>query len=571
MKNFKKVQRIAALSLAGLLGCSGLVACAGGGGGTSDDGTSGGGTSGGGSNAAQTELRIKVFNGGLGSDWLRELAGNFEETFKDVSFETGKKGVKFSFTADKEFSDLPTKMSTGTDVHDIYYTSDCRFWTFMDANVAYDVTDIMTADVYDEDGFVKLNTTKDGWETQSESIADRITVEHTAERLNVGTEAAPQYYALPFDDSTVGIIVDWDLFKANGWDDGSGIDGMPGTMQEFYDLLDEIRGEGLSGFIYGTGVQYTRVLQDAVIAQVEGLEKYYDLFSDYEGYYDFDGDGVEEEDEYITPATAYRIMDTKGYEKAVEMALTMFTKNDENKAYYDGSVANNVEFGQAQINFVQSVKTNQQIAMLIEGEWWENEARATFNSMGDIEDKYAYGKREFRMMPIPTFDSTNEEQRYTLGSWTGGACTIVNEKTVGNNADLQELVKLWLQYQYSTEGLKCFSRYSGATLPFDYDMSDAELEELTPFARNMFELRRDPRVEVVYNGDSLEEANVRNAAAQLNFNTELANGARYSAQPLFAHALKMSKAGNIPSVQEYIEGMHRFQDQLIKDAYAPQN
>ena len=564
MKNFKKVQKIAALSLAGLLSCSGLFACAGGGGG----GNSGSSSSGGGASKGETTtFRVHIFNGGLGYQWFLELKANFEEMFKDVSFEPGKKGVTIDYTADKDFSSLHTKMAVGADSHDLFYTSDCNFWNFMDENVAYDVTDVMTADVYDEDGFVKLNSAGDGWATQSKSIADRITVDFTAERLNVGTEAEPQYYALPFDDSTAGIVVDWDLFKANGWDDGSGIDGMPGTMQEFYDLLDEIRAAGYSAFIYGTGVQYTRVIQDAVIAQVEGLDTYYDLFSDYTGEYDFNGDGEISDDEKITPATAYKIMDIKGYKAAVEMATKLFTKNEADKAYYDQAVANGVEFGVAQMNFVSSVMSNQPIAMLFEGEWWENEARATFDSMGDIMPEYGYGQREFRMMPIPTFDSTNEDQRYTLGSWTGGACTIVNEKTVGNNPALQKVIELWLQYQYSAEGLKCFSRHSGATLPMEYEMTDKELEALTPFARNTFKLRRDPRIEVVYNGVALQEEHIRKGAAQLNYATEVSTG-RYGGNTLFNLMLKMSKGGKMVSVEEYVAGLHTFQDQGIIDAYA---
>ncbi len=552
MKNFKKVQKIAALSLAGLLSCSGLAACGG---------------DGGGSKGGKTELKIKVFNGGLGYAWLQELANNFEEQFKNVSFETGKTGVKIAFTPDKDFAELAVKMKTGADMHDIYYTSDSNFLNFMDEGVAYDVTDIMTADVYDNDGKVKLNSAGDGWATQSKSIADRISVEHTAERLNVGTEA-PKYFALPFDDSTAGIIVDWDLFKENGWNDGSGIDGMPGTMQEFYDLLDEIRGANCSAFIYGTGVQYTRVLQYAVMAQVDGTETYYDLFSDYEGYYDFNGDGdTEDEGEYITPATAYKILDTRGYKAAVEMADTLFRPNAAGKVFYDNAVANGVEFGVAQMNFVSSIMTEQPIAMIFEGEWWENEARATFDSMGDIIPEYGYGKREFRMMPIPTFDSTNENQRYTLGAWTGGACTIVNEKTVGNNSDLQKLVELWLQYQYSVEGLKCFSRHTGATLPLEYDMTDKELEDLTPFARDLFKLRRDPRVEVIYGGSSIQEEKIRKGAAQLSFNTQVSTG-RFGANVLFNLMLRMSKGGYMVSVEEYIQGMHTWQDQDIIDAYS---
>ena len=593
MKKIKNAKRIAALWLAGLLGCSGLVACGGGGGGTtsssggdttsssgSDDITSSSGSdditsssseditsssSTSGSKEEKTILKVKVFNGGLGYEWLQELANKFSEQFKDVSFEPGKKGVELKFTADKDFSSLYTKMATGADKHDLYYTSDSNFYNFMESKVAYDVTDIMTEEVYDSDGYVQLAADGKSWKEQSKSIADRITSEHIATRLNVGSEDDPQYFALPFEDSTAGIIVDWDLFKAKGWNNYNGIDGMPATINDFYNLLNRIRQAGYSAFIYGTGVQYTRVIQDAVIAQVDGTETYYDLFSDYTGEYDFNGDETITEDEKITPATAYKILDTKGVKAAVEMATKMFEKNSAGKTFYDPAVADGVEFGEAQQEFLMSVETTQPIAMLFEGEWWENEARATFNAMGEDNPDYAYGKREFRMMPIPSFESTNEAQRYTLGAWTGGACTIVNEKLVGDDEVKQEVLKLWLQYQYSTEGMKCFSKYTGATLPIDYELSRTELKELTPFAQNMYALRKDDKynVEVIYNGDSLRNEQIRKGGAQLSYNTE-----GYAGNVLFNLMLKRSKGNKMLTVEDYIVAMHAYQDQDIADVYA---
>ena len=546
----KKIQRIAALSLAGLLTCAALPACVVPG---SQD-----------LHKDKTHLNIKVFNGGFGFKWLQEVANNFMETFKDVSFEEGKKGVHIAITANKEFSGLHSNMAVGADAEDVYYTSDCNFWNFYDAGVAYDVTDIMTANVYDEDGFVTLNAEGNGWETQSKSIADRITSEHIAKRINIGTADEPEYCSLPFDDTTAGIIVDWDLFKKEGWNNYNGLDGMPATISEFYDLLGRIRKKGYSAFIFSTGVQYTRVINYAVIAQVDGTEWYNDLYSDYTGSYDFNGDGMISEAEQITPSTAYKLYDTKGSKAAVEMALKMFEKNASGKTFYDPATATGVAFGVAQQDFIMSKETSQPIAMLLDGEWWENEARATFDAMGEVSEENAYGAREFRMMPIPAFTSTNANQRYTLGAWTGGSSTIVNQKTVGDNAAKQKVVELWLQYQYSAEGLKCFTRHSGATMPLQYEMSDAELQELTPFARNLFKLRRDPRVEVIYSGVSLQNEQVRKSSRQVSFITTL--DANYTGT-LFSIVLKLSTKNKMVSLEKYVEGMHKYQDQMFRDAY----
>ena len=60
----------------------------------------GGGSSGG--SSKKTELKIGVFNGGLGYAWADQLAEKFEEKYKDVSFETGKTGVDVIIDPQKE-------------------------------------------------------------------------------------------------------------------------------------------------------------------------------------------------------------------------------------------------------------------------------------------------------------------------------------------------------------------------------------------------------------------------------------------------------------------------------------
>lgn len=552
MRKAKQFKRVAALSLVGLLGVSTFAAC---GGGSGDD------------NENKSQLNIKVFNGGLGYAWLEELANNFMETFKDVSFEDGKKGVHIALTPNKQFDGLHSNMAVGADAEDIYYTATCDLYEFTDLNVAYDVTDIMTADVYDENGMVQLNATGDGWATQSSSIHDRINVDFHREALNWGTEAEPTYYALPFEDATSGIIVDWDLFKQEGWNSYNGIDGMPATISDFYDLLNKIRRKGYSAFIYSTSVgYYTPAIQSAVLAQVDGSDTYYDLFGDYTGEYDFNGDGTITEDEKVTPNTAYKLLDTKGYKAAVEMGMKMFEKNSSGQTYYDPSVTQGLSFGAAQQDFVMSKETETPIAMILEGEWWENETRGTFNAMGALNEENGYGKREFRMMPIPSFESTNTEQKYTLGAFSNGCVTVVNEKTVGGDTVKQRLAELWLQYQYSAEGLKCFTMHTGEVLPVAFEMNEQEMQELTPFARNMYALKRDPRVEIIYRKSPMQSEQVYRAVTKLNFDASISS-VNYNTGSLFNNLVNLILANKTVTASEYIEGMHKYYDSKIQEAF----
>ena len=99
----KQLNKIAMIALAGVIASTGLAAFAG----CVDP------------YANVTTLSIHYFNGGLGRDWIDESIAEFEEMFKNTSFESGKTGVKILLTADKSFDEIATSLSTGADKADI--------------------------------------------------------------------------------------------------------------------------------------------------------------------------------------------------------------------------------------------------------------------------------------------------------------------------------------------------------------------------------------------------------------------------------------------------------------------
>lgn len=552
-----KMKKVAALCMAGLMcgSVTSLAACGGDNGGSGNKGNA-------------TELNIKIFNGGLGYAWLEDLAESFTETFKNVSFEPGKEGVYISITPNKQFTDLHQNMSSGADAEDIYYTATANLYDFTNLGVAYDMTDIMTANVYDEDGNVKLNATGDGWEIQTKSLASRISVDYYKEAFNLGTEENPSYFAIPYEDSISGFVVDWDLFVEEGWNTYSGLDGMPGTWLEFRDLLLKIQAGGYSAFSYSTHVgYYTPSIQRAVQAKVDGVEWYNGLYSDYTGSYDFNNDGTISADEEITPSSMGKVIDTRGVEAAVKMAQAMFEKPATGNTYYDSNVVQGVSYGGAQQDFVMSKasKNRPRIAMLLEGEWWENEARATFNSMGGVNIANGYGKREFRFMPIPQMTNNDKTEKYTIGSFSNGYITIANQKTVGDNEVKQRLVELWLQYQYSDKGLRCFTSHNGATLPFDYELSDEEFAKLTPFGRNVWELKHSDEVEIVYDSPMMRSRQVRLGTQLFDYHVTIGN--EYKGH-LFNNYVTFCQEEKNVSVADYLKGMHDYYDTKFATAYA---
>ena len=388
------------------------------------------------------------------------------------------------------------------------------------------------------------------------------------ETYNFGTETAPIYYGIPYADCLSGFIVDYDLFEEEGWNDYEGLNGLPTTVNDFYNLLQRIQRGGYSGFTYSVS-HYTPQIIWSIIQKVDGKEGM-GLWNSYQGEYDFNADGTVSDDEKITLATAYKILDTRGYEAAYKFVNTMFTKDSNGNAYYDPNVVQGVSYSACQQDFLMSkTSTNRnRIAMIIEGEWWENEARGTFTSMGNLNSDDGYGKRDFRFMPIPQFSENDKGEKYTIGSHSGsGELVFVNKKTVEGNAVKEKLAKLWLQYQYSTDCLKIFTKNAGSVLPYQYEMSEAELAEVTPFVRSVWEMHTSDKVEIVRYGDTTQTNEVRLAPVALEFNAKI-SGTDYSKGALFSNMLQMAQRGEKISFADWLAGAHAYYDQSISQAFS---
>ena len=326
----------------------------------------------------ETELRVGVWNGGLGYEWLNKVKTEFEKQFANVSFEEGKTGVYIEVTADKQLESA-TLMATGADRNDIFYTADHDLYDYINLNVPMDITDIVTEPVYDADGNLTLNATGDGWATQTTSLYDRM-LPYYQEAYNLaGTKWATNdgdvsFSLLPYEDTIAGIILDYDFYEQlcqdNQLDDkmtGYKYEGdavaMPGTWDEFFALLTLMRDRmtsgagGVSGFMYSIDY-YTPSIETAVIADVDGTDedvtdpsKYSGIrmFDTYRGAYDFNNNGTIDEGETITSENYWKLTQTRGMEAMVQVAVRLFEHGSGGNEIYDNGVMNNPSYSTAQM------------------------------------------------------------------------------------------------------------------------------------------------------------------------------------------------------------------------------
>ena len=543
MKGFFK--KMGACVLAGLLGASAFafVGC------------------GGGEYANTTTISVHYFNGGLGSDWINEVIADFEETFANVSFEEGKTGVHVALTPDKEFNELATSMATGAESADLIYTAESDIVSLLNTQgIIYDATEIVTEKVYDENGELKLNAAGDGFEIQTSSMYDRmLPYAQTAYNLD-GTKLDNNVVdgisvnVIPYEDTLAGIIIDYDLYeelcnkygiadRMTGYKFEGDAVAMPGTWDEFFDLMNRIRdGEshsagGYSGFMYCVDY-YTGAFENAVIADVDGTDEgvtdktQYSgirMYDTYDGVYDFDGDGTKETT--ITTDNAYMLTQTRGYEAMTEVAARLFSSSSFGN-HYDNGVTNNPTYSTAQMNYIMS-KTSQtapRILAILEGDWWENEARQNFDSMGAINEEDGYGKRTFRMMPMPhmTDDEVEAGKTYKVGGFSNIYPLILNAKTLTGNAAKEKVAKLFVQFQHSQSQLRTFTKWSGSVRPYMYTVTDDIKNQMTPFAQSVLEIqmedrKADGKIEIVRRNQLTYDDEVRLTSSAIDFSSKYDN------------------------------------------------
>lgn len=467
-------------------------------------------TSGGG-DKNKTVLKIGVFNGGLGYQWAQELETAFEEKYKDVSFESGKCGVDVQIDPQKELfkvDSIKAAIEQNTSANDIYYTCYQFYKAFANTGLVYNLNDILNEKVYLDNGELadmtynaetKQYVLKEGAAAPTKSLSDKMGQSwKDAFYYDDNQAITAGYYAIPYETSLEGFIYDYDLFQEKGWLVYDGIDGTPDTIEDFLDLLDVIKSADMIPYTFGDQ-GYWKGMQSAYMAQYEGYENAA-LNYTYRGEYTFrnlsesarnvftkefcsenaitdNGDGTYTVD--ISPSNAWLLAYQSGKDSYIN-----FMRDITDPDYFDNSVfQESYDYTQAQTTFVLSKlgkKNQKRIAMIFEGEWWENEARTNFNYTG------GYGTRDFRFMALPKIDGQIDSSVRSIGASLMGTDLVVNAKS-----DKLDLCRLWLQFSHSESALETFTLCTGAVRnAFEYDLSEEQQASLTKFGQNVYKIKK---------------------------------------------------------------------------------
>ncbi len=428
-----------------------------------------------------TQLTVATWDGGLGSQWLENAARRFEAQMKDVSFEEGKTGCHITINASRSFDGSSMAFTPLT--HDIYFVEAVDYYAMTNNGQMACLTDIMT-------------------EPLTEFGEDKTILEKIPAALQEFLLADDgNYYAIPFYETFYSFAYDLDLWDAKsfyfakdgGWTNASGSlsdgpdgkpgtsdDGLPATYADFAVLVDHIKDEGVLPFICAANAtDYVANFLYEYYANYEGKDQ-------MELNFTFDGTATDlievSEDGTVTELPAEEIEWDNGYELqrqagryyALQFARDILAPED-NYKISDTHI-------NAQKSFVRGgIVNDQPIAMILEGSWWENEAKAGFEELADG----GYERHNYAVMPKP---HATEDKIGQTPCWLG---TSSSYGFVASNTPHLDLALSFMQFLHTDAELSHFTAEVNMTRPLNYPITDEDSAKLTTYCKSILELKEN--------------------------------------------------------------------------------
>jgi hypothetical protein len=460
-------------------------------------------------NDEKTQLTIGVFDGGLGSEWVYTLKKRFEKKYENYSFEEGKKGVDIRVTESASFTQTGMENNIDSFNENIIFAEGASATYFAKKGNFIDITDVVTNPLsYD---FVTGETDPNA--TDTNTIESKL----SEAQKNYYSAIDSKYYALPTTEKFFGIAYDIELFEENnlfftpdgtfvtdkdavrsggpdGKEDTIYDNGLPATYDQFYELCDKIVSldSNLIPVMWGGNVQeYVNSLLISMIADYEGVEQM-ELNYNYDGVMSHHVSSIDEAGNPVISEEPLQITAENGYELYKQpgryYALKFIEKLVSNPLYYNNKTAMSTSFthkdAQGQFVIGKYSEKLQRAAMLIDGNWWQSEAKGVFNDLAaQYGDEASIKNRRFGLMPLPKVNGTGE---YTLLQLTGDIA-FINVKTPAEKVDL---AKAFLQFCYTEESLIEYTTITNICRAVSYNMGEKK-EELSTWGKTMVDMHEN--------------------------------------------------------------------------------
>lgn len=514
----------------------------------------------------RTQLYVGIFEGGWGREWIDLMKIEFEKQYPQVQVMIeGKKS---------EFQNTTLEASILTGQNDMYFTTISPYSAVAqetDQNKLMDITSIVTTPIKDVLADAKDPT---AFVNETKTIEQKMDP-YLSTYMKAASKKGEKYFTIPLYTSFYNIVYDVDLFEENGyfissknesgeitWTTGkegapakwagqdgflstedkiSYDDGLPVTYRDFINLCAKISADGIDPFIWGSDVSgYRADYFTNVWASYVGADEYRLGFTQ-NGYSNELGMN-------ITTDNAYELQKSDGKRAAITMAKDIVL----NDWYSDE--AKKANYLEAQNEYVYSKRKategGKRIAMLIEGGWWENECKTTREEMASTYGA-DYEDRRYGVMTIPRFvgesgikDQTNTDR--VLYTVTGNSCVFIKK-----NAKQAELAKKFLAFTTTDEMLRLYTRVSGSTRMYDYELTDEDLSQMSYYKRNLWDYFSNENTQIVQAFGYGKIAILNQSYFRSEWNWNATDGSRSYSEPI-------SLFLNYPSatVDEYMNALY---------------
>ena len=456
-----------------------------------------------GDDPTKANLHVRTLNKGIGIKWLENAAEAFQNLYADsTEFQEGRTGVKVTIIGDTSCDGDYLNNNVLND--DIYFTEQVQYRDLVNKGKLLDISDVLSADLSaygDAAGktiLSKLDSTMENY-------------------LNHGGK----YYGVPFYDSFYGLVYDVTLWKERGfylsnsgdfvyYDDpdlsvgsdgveGTLDDGLPATYEEFGSLMAHINDSGVTPFVTAQNAkEYIADYLFNVVADDEGVENMV-MNINLTGTAKDLVNVLSEDGTYTLKEVA--ITQNNGYELTRQVGrlhALQFLKNQmlgQNDYYKIWSTHTD-----AQREFVKKNKSSgQNVAMIVEGSWWENEASGVIAS----EAKKS-GARDFAIMPIPFSSAQRAEEKNHRHTYLSLSQSF---GIVSSSCSNQKLAKEFMKFLHSDKMLSKFTADTSITRPLNYEVSAEDQSKLSNYAKSLIYLKQHSDIVYPYSSLPIEVNN----------------------------------------------------------------
>ncbi len=459
--------------------------------------------------SSKTQLYVGFYYSGLGKEWIQQAAAAFETKYAETSFEEGKKGVQVRLDLDKAGLNGGSLVETISSKRDqIFFIENSDMYAFVEKNLVKEITHLV----------------KSAPEGETMTIEEKLTPS-SKDYFDMDGK----YYAMPYYESMLGLNYNIDLFdkmnyyfaegqcadnfdfengdlntlfitdasqpRSKGPDNIAGTpdDGLPATYADFRALLMRISSFGDTPLIWcGSYLTYLVEFMNAVWADFEGYDQMmlnWSMNGTATSLVEVAADGTVTpiEDTVITNGDkGYMLQKQEGKYRALEFARILVESSDN---YYSDSFSSSLTHIDAQRRFVKGGQGNyENIAMLIDGNWWDVEATAQFDA--DPTSANSKLNRNFGLMPMPKVNQAAveaEDNSRTLLT-LNNSMVLINANTA---EEMMPAVEAFFMYIHSDEAMNIFCQYTNMMRPFSYTLTEETLNNMSTYGKEMYRIHQE--------------------------------------------------------------------------------